>query len=250
MLYFLLCSVKKLSDSANFGLTDRVSVAFSVKFIGAEFQALLRQRGIKHILPTPSMWKNKSMIAERAIRSLRVALGRSGQKSLAIMLPRIETLFNEHRKSRITGLTASQTTNDKAPLVLAKTRMHRAKLMAKTRVEAPVTMKKGATVLLRIGTKSGMISSSSTKSHVQKYHSTVYVISKVLHRQPRDRYILVELENPNARVEGSFPPSQLKVVSPPTTVTPSTSTFKIPVAPQIQSFRPLTHSQTSKVPVQ
>ncbi len=189
------------------------------------FQAVTKEFQIEHVFPTPSMKQNKAFLAERKIRSLRLVLGRmksvmSKSLPLSKMLKRAEHLFNYVKRNPITQLTPMQTTDLVAEYVLRKLRQHRNKLIERAQRKGgmanPATLPTvGSKVLLRMDSTEG--SAFASKSSSPKYFKQRYIVTKVLQRSPRNRYVLGYLERPSLTLEGSFPPSRLRRVldSPP-----------------------------------
>ncbi|MCP4065740.1 MAG: transposase family protein, partial [Gammaproteobacteria bacterium] len=175
------------------------------EYISVQFQALCGSYGIQH-KTTTSSFANKSWSAERRIRELRRVLARlrsSGAgRNLVQLLKEAENYFNQVLRNSITGLTAQQTTNDKAPIVLEKLLSHRAKIAA--RQPKQKLMRIGDRVLLRLPL--GVFD----KTDDPKFGTQIYTIVGVKRTSPRLSYRLRDEEGDT--VVGSFPATSLALV--------------------------------------
>ncbi len=178
---------------------------YGSEYISAEFKTLCRSYGIEHKTTTPS-FANKSWSAERRIRELRRVLARlrsSGAgHNLVQLLKEAENYFNRVLRNSITGLTADETTNDKAPIVLEKLLAHRAKIA--THLSKERRLRIGDRVLLRLPI--GVFD----KTDDPKFGTEVYTIVGVKRTSPRLSYRLRDEEGDT--LVGSFPASRLVLV--------------------------------------
>ncbi len=177
------------------------------EYISHEFQTVCRSYGIEHRTTTPS-FANKAWAAERRIRELRRILGRfrargGGRPSLSELLKEAEHYLNHVAKNSITGLTARETTNEKAPFVLLKLQQHRAKIAEEQPKERLLRI--GNRVLLRL--PAGIFD----KTDDPKFSTRVYAVVGVKHTSPRLSYRLRD-EITGDTLIGSYPASKLALV--------------------------------------
>ncbi|MCP4489229.1 MAG: hypothetical protein GY820_18245 [Gammaproteobacteria bacterium] len=179
------------------------------EFINPEFKAIIAQYGINHIT-AGGTFSNKAYLSERAIRSVRRKLGilreLGYRENLSRLLTMVEYLLN-HATNERTGLSPTNTTDEKALHILDTIRRYRFQL---NKGRTP-KIKFGKGDLVRVSylpTQKGMFEKSSSRS----YGSEVFRIHAVKETRPQMSYILKTLSGNEISI-GSFPESRLRRAS-------------------------------------
>ena len=178
---------------------------YGTEFMSWEFKDLCASFGIRQ-RPTWRSIRHKAFKAESVIKRLRTILGRlrklGGGHQLPQLLHRAENALNSLQKSRITGLTPNETTNEVAPHVLVEKMKWRGRV---SRGVNPSTFKIGDRVLMRLPP------TTFDKTGQDSFYKEVYLVVGVKPTVPKHSYRLEKVST-GERLRGAYAPSQLSRV--------------------------------------